>query len=62
MKLYCEIDNSELPCSLCVTWEYIDPQDYDTYYPVLPSGPVTKLYRFMHEECLDGLLEPNEDS
>lgn len=48
-------DDPADPCSLCVSWQ--EPPEIDGYVdmdlavPVLPGGPVDRIYRGVHESC-----------
>ena len=44
-------DDPDNPCTLCVHWRSDDPDDDGAVTPVLPSGPVPRVYRGIHDEC-----------
>jgi hypothetical protein len=51
---YVWTDNPDDPCAYCVVWiESDDPDDVwqDKAVPVLPDGPVERVYRNTHDAC-----------
>ena len=50
---YIWTDNPEDPCSLCVIWV---GEEFEDMIPHMPSGPVNRVYRGQHKECMDAVL------
>lgn len=54
------------PCGLCVSWRPPDGGEFtmdnvDQAIPYLPSGPVDRLYRGLHDECISEVMAYQEE-
>jgi hypothetical protein len=46
--------NPKYPCTYCVQWEEINDEEA---IPMLPDGPVQRLYAAIHPECARRVAE-----
>lgn len=54
---YSMTDDPNDPCGYCVQWiEQADDVLGENAVPVLPSGPVDRLYRWAHDDCFKSVV------
>lgn len=66
MKNWEYSDDPADPCGYCVVWiESEDPVKAaigEDAIPILPDGPVARLYRFVHDDCQAAVIAYSSES
>jgi hypothetical protein len=44
-------DNPNDPCAYCCQWKNVGDEFDPVYVPIMPSGPITRVWSGTHQKC-----------